>query len=238
VIITEEIDYKDGDTPCRGFLAYDSNWTKPMPTVMIAHDWTGRGPAACDKARQLALLGYVAFAIDMFGEAQLGHDNEQRKALITPLLENRLALVTRMRAAFDLMHQIPQVDCKKIAAIGYCFGGLCVLDLARAGVNLRGAVSFHGLLSAPSDATFDSFPSKILILHGFDDPLVPPEQVLQFEHEMTTRKVDWQLHAYGLTSHSFTNPDANDPEMGLRYNERAAHRSWQSMELFLTEVFR
>ena len=238
MIITEEIEYNDNDTICRGFLAYDSNGIKPMPAIMIAHDWTGRGPAACDKARQLAHLGYVAFAIDMFGEAQLGHDNVQRRALITPLIQNRQALVTRIRAAFDLLHQLPRVDNKKIAAIGYCFGGLCVLDLARASVNLQGAVSFHGLLSAPSEAIFEYFPSKILILHGHDDPLVPPEQVRQFELEMTTRKVDWQIHAYGLTTHSFTNPQANDPEMGLRYNERADHRSWQSTELFLKEVLR
>jgi len=236
VIITEEIVYKDNDTVCRGFIAHDNDWVKPMPAVMVAHDWRGRGPDACNKARQLATLGYVGFAIDMFGEAKLGHDNEQRRALITPFMQDRQQLLSRIRAAYTLAHQLPQIDKTKIAAIGYCFGGLCVLDLARAGVDLRGVISFHGLLAAVDGAEFKPIQTKILVLHGYDDPMVKPDQVNQFAMEMTSRKADWQIHMYGLTSHAFTNPGANDPELGLRYNERADHRSWQSAELFLKEV--
>ena len=237
MIMTKEIEYTDGTSVCRGFLAWNSDCPAPMPAVMVAHDWRGRGPAACQKAEQLAEMGYVGFAIDMFGNASLGEDNTQRRALITPLLENRQKLAARITAAFTTLVKLPQVDTTRIAAIGYCFGGLCVLDLARAGLDLKGVVSFHGLLAAPEGSQNTALQSKILVLHGYDDPLVKPDQLTLFANEMTERKADWQIHSYGLTQHSFTNPEANDSEMGLHYNERADHRSWQSTELFLQELF-
>jgi dienelactone hydrolase len=238
MIITNDLDYLDEDTLCRGFIAYDDQVPQPRPCVMVAHDWGGRGDAACNKARQLASLGYVGFAIDMYGQAQLGHDKVQRRALMTPLVQNRNRLEARILAAYHFLRQLPQVDENKIAAIGYCFGGLCVLDLARSGVPIQGVVSFHGLLSAPDDAAYTPFQSKVLVLHGYDDPLVPPQQIEQFAQEMTERQVDWQIHLYGLTAHSFTNPEANDNEMGLHYNERADHRSWESTLLFLKEALK
>ncbi|MDP1602273.1 MAG: dienelactone hydrolase family protein [Legionella sp.] len=236
MIITADSDYNDEDTTCRGFIAYDDKQEKPMPGVIVAHDWGGRGMAACKKAKQLAMMGYVGFAIDMYGNAKLGRDNTERRALMTPLREDRERLATRINAGFNALASLPFVDKTRIAAIGYCFGGLCVLDLARSGADVKGVVSFHGLLTAPPHAPDEPLKSKVLVLHGYDDPLVKPDEVNQFALEMTAKKVDWQIHMYGLTAHSFTNPLANDDEMGLHYNEQADLRSWKSTVLFLEEV--
>jgi dienelactone hydrolase len=235
-MLTAEIEYHDGNTSCRGFIAY-KELSVPRPAVMIAPDWGGRGEDACNKARQIASLGYVGFTIDMYGQAQTAEDKVEKRALMTPLMNDRQKLAKRIKTAFDALRELPQVDKKKIAAIGYCFGGLCVLDLARCGTEVSAVVSFHGLLYAPPGDTFNPINPKILVLHGYDDPLVKPEQVNQFALEMSARQVDWQVHMYGLTAHSFTNPLANDDEMGLHYNEQADRRSWQTTEAFLKEVF-
>ncbi|MBA2709878.1 MAG: dienelactone hydrolase family protein [Tatlockia sp.] len=237
MIITKEIDYSDGEIICRGFMAYDNELKLPVPAVMVAPDWGGRGEQACDKVMLLAKRGYVGFAIDMYGQAKLGNSKDEKRQLMTPFRQDRAALVNRMLAAFNTVARLPEVNLNKIAAIGYCFGGLCVLDLARANVDIKGVVSFHGLLSAAPEAIFHPIRSKILVLHGFDDPLVPKDDLLDFSNEMTTRKADWQLHIYGLTAHSFTDPQANDDEMGLHYNKIADCRSWQSTLQFLEEIF-
>jgi len=236
-IITTDINYTDGVTTCRGFVAYPEN-ANNIPCVLVAHDWTGRDEAVCDKACQLAEMGYVAFAIDMYGQATLGKTKVENRALMMPLRENRRQLVSRISAGFKAASQLPVVDSANIAAIGYCFGGLCVLDLARSGADLKGVVSFHGLLSSSPVFNEDKvIPAKILVLHGYDDPLVPMEEVDLFAQEMTQKKADWQVHVYGLTAHSFTNPKANDDEMGLHYNKTADERSWASTLMFLREVF-
>ncbi|HAZ7572425.1 dienelactone hydrolase family protein [Legionella sp. PATHC032] len=237
MLVTKEVEYEDGETVCKGFIAYHSSVSKPLPCVMVAHDWGGRGEGACNKARQLAGMGYIGFAIDMYGNAKLGKDKAEKRALMTPFRENRGKLITRINAAFNKVVQLPEVDSEKVAAIGYCFGGLCVLDLIRSGAPLKGVVSFHGVLLPLEGESNKSLNAKVLILHGYDDPLVPIEQVNQFAIEMTERKVDWQVHAYGQTAHSFTDPSANDDEMGLHYNKLADQRSWQSTQLFLQELF-
>ncbi|KTD45563.1 dienelactone hydrolase family protein [Legionella rubrilucens] len=237
MIQCNDVDYQHGETLCQGYFAYDDRTTEIRPVVMIAPDWRGRGAAPCEKARQLASMGYVGFALDMYGEARLGLDNEQRRALMTPLVQNRAHLAQRILAAYTTVCNLPQADVSRIAAIGYCFGGLCVLDLARTGVELRGVVSFHGLLSEPPGSNA-AITAKVLVLHGYDDPLVPPEQVRQFADEMTRKGVDWQVHMYGLTAHSFSNPDAHEKESGLMYNASADQRSWQTTALFLEEIFK
>ena len=236
MIKTYVIDYKEGNTVCRGFIAYDSAQRQPMPCILIAHDWSGRNAAVCEKAKQVAELGYVGFALDMYGEAKTGDTKEAKRALLTPMMEHREGIAKRMLAAYTTALTLPQVNPNKIAAMGYCFGGLCVLDLARAGTDLKGVVSFHGLLSAPDYSTCKKIRAKVLVLHGYDDPLVPPKMITQFANEMTAKKVDWQLHMYGHTQHSFTNPEANDDEMGLHYNATADHRSWKSATLFFEEI--
>lgn len=235
---TEEIEYRHEDLVFRGFLAYKKDDLQPKPCVMVVHDWSGRGENVCNKAIELANLGYVGFAPDMYGNAREGRTTEERRALVYPLLDNRKEVGRRINAALNTVRALPFVDKEKIASIGYCFGGLCSLDLARAGAAIKGAVSFHGILTAPEDSVCEKIRAKILVLHGYDDPLVLPAQVQQFAREMTHKKVDWQLHMYGLTQHSFTNPTANDPELGLLYNAEADHRSWASTEYFLKEIFK
>lgn len=237
MIRTEEINYHDGHTTCRGFLAINTAITKPMPCVMVAHDWEGRNQRSCEKAELLASLGYVGFAIDLYGNANIGKTKEERRAMLYPLLEQRHLITEKMKAAHHTIAARPEVNEKNMAAIGYCFGGLCALDLARAGADIKGAVSFHGMLTAPAALDEATIKAKLLVLHGYDDLLVPPEHVTQFASEMTDKKADWQLHMYGLTDHSFTNPTANDKEMGLHYSATADRRSWQSALNFLDEIF-
>lgn len=237
MIITKNIDYYDGDTLCQGFLATDSKHTTQKPMIMIAPDWRGLTKAASDKAIELAQLGYHAFALDVYGGGKIGMDNTERTLLMTPFIENRSKLASRMMAAFTTVTQLPTIDPNKIAIIGYCFGGLCALDLARHGADIKGVISFHGLLSAPADLPLTPLSSKLLILHGYDDPLVPPEQVHQLAQEMTLRRADWQIHAYGHTAHAFTNPEANGSDTGLHYHPLASQRAWQSALLFLDELF-
>lgn len=235
MIITKEMDYLDGETVCRGFLAYDDALTKPAPAVLIAHDWEGRGKRTCGKAQELAAQGYIGFALDMYGQAQLGKDKAESRALMTPLTQDREKLIARITAAFNALVQLPQVDKNRVSAIGYCFGGLCVLDLARSGADVNAVVSFHGQLTAPQNMENTAIKSRVLILHGYDDPLVKPEQIGQFAAEMNERNADWQIHMYGHTQHGFTNPEANDDDMGLHYNELSDHRSWESTLAFLNE---
>lgn len=237
MIVTKELEYKDGETVCKGFIAYNNAISKPMPGVMVVHDWVGRSESTCNKARQLADMGYVGFAVDMYGQARLGSDKAERRALMAPMMQDRRKLANRINAAFTMLSQLTFIDKTKIAAIGYCFGGLCVLDLARAGADVKGVVCFHGLLTPPVNALNQPLNTRILILHGYDDPLVKPDQILLFTNEMNERKADWQIHMYGHTQHSFTNPEANDDAMGLHYDARADYRSWISTQDFLREIF-
>lgn len=237
MIHTEEIHYRDEDTICHGFLAYNKNELDPKPCVMVAHDWGGRHETVCEKAKQLAALGYVGFAIDMYGQAKLGGTKIEKRALMTPLRQDRKRLTARVLAAFHTVAKLPQVNNKQIAAIGYCFGGLVVLDLARSGIDVKGVVSFHGVLSKAETLKQTAILAKILVLHGYDDPLISPEEVDLFAKEMTEKTADWQIHLYGLTAHSFTDPTADDDEMGLHYNQVADRRSWNTTEQFLKELF-
>lgn len=234
----QEIDYFDKDVKLCAYVAYQEPVTNKKPAILIAHDWSGRNEFACEKARKLAELGYVGVAIDMFGKGVLGKNNDEKSQLIQPLVENRAHLRDRMLLGLTVVQQLEVVDTNRIGAIGFCFGGLCALDLARAGANLRGVVSFHGLLNAPNPPLpQEKVKAKILALHGYNDPMVTPEQVAGFEKEMTAAQVDWQIHIYGNTMHAFTNPIANDKDFGTVYNEVAAKRSWIAMQNFFAEVF-
>lgn len=222
------------DKSLHGFIAYNDEDTQQRPAILIAHDWTGRNEFACLKAEKLASLGYVGFAVDMYGNAQLGKDNDEKSSLMKPLIEDRTLLSTRINAAYDAVKKLPQVDSNKIFVMGYCFGGLCALDLARSGAKLLGAISFHGLLTAPENNS-ENILAKILVLHGYDDPMVPLSQVETFANEMNSKSVDWQIHMYGNTMHAFTNPLANDPKFGTVYDKQADQRSWQALCQFLNE---
>lgn len=236
-IAQQTVEYKDGDTLLEGYVSYLDDGKK-KPLVLVAHDWSGRRQFATDTADYLANLGYIGFALDMYGKGVFGEDGnvELNSSLMNPLANDRTLLRRRVLAGFDAAKRLPQANPSEVAAMGFCFGGMCVLELARAGADVKGVVSLHGLLSAGAAAN-EKITAKILCLHGFDDPMVPPEQVLAFEQEMTEADVDWQLHSYGNTLHAFTNPGANNPGAGTQYCERAKTRAYTSLNLFLEEVF-
>jgi dienelactone hydrolase len=235
-IISNTVGYLDGDVLLEAFFAFDDSLSGRRPAVLINHAWGGRDDFVAEKAKKLAALGYVGFAVDMYGKGVLGSDAEENAKLMQPFIQDRQLLLKRMQAALYAVKLMPWVDDSKVAAIGFCFGGLCSLDLARAGVDLKGVVSFHGLLGAPDD-NGHPIKAKILALHGHDDPMVPIEQVIAFEQEMTKAGADWQLHTFGNTQHAFTNPLANNPDFGTVYQPQADKRSWVLLENFLAEVF-
>lgn len=216
-------------------MAWDDAVPGPRPGVLVSHAWGGRDAFADSKASALAELGYVGFALDLYGQGVRGTDRDSCAALMRPFLEDRVMLQARMNLALDTMRAQHEVDGARTAAIGFCFGGLCVLDLARSGVDVAGVVSFHGFLHGPGDAGGSDIRARVLALHGWDDPMVKPDQVPAFAGEMSQRGGDWQLHAYGNTMHAFTNPVANDPDFGTVYSAMADRRSWRLMQDFLAE---
>jgi dienelactone hydrolase len=232
-LIIENIPY--GQT-LLGQMAYKKT-NKKIPAVLVAHAWGGRDEFACKKAQMLAELGYLGFALDMYGDAKTGSNTEENSNLMGPLIADRVLLRDRILAAFEKVKTLPMVDPTKIGAIGFCFGGLCVLDLARSGADLKGVVSFHGLLNKPQIPAKNPIKAKILALHGHDDPMVNPTHTQDFMNEMTKALADWQIHIYGNTMHAFTNPQANDKSFGTVYNEKAADRSFKSMKNFFEQVF-
>jgi dienelactone hydrolase len=205
--------------------------------VLVGHDWSGRNARAERVASELAQKGYVALAIDMYGEGQTGETVEEKMALMGPLNRERGRLMARVQAAAACLRGLERVDGTRMAALGFCFGGLCALDLARSGEDIAGVVSFHGLLNPPPAELLKPIKAKLLVLHGHRDPMVPPEQVAGFEKEMAEAGADWQLTSYGNAVHAFTNPDANNPDMGTVYDATVANRAWKSCHDFLEEIF-
>ena len=236
-IISNTVGYLDGDVLLEGFFAYDDSVEQRRPAVMICHAWAGRNDFVEEKALKLAELGYFAFAVDMYGKGVLGQSNDENAVLMQPFMDDRSLISKRMDAALYAVKLLPWVDDKKIAAIGFCFGGLCVLDFARSGVDVKGVVSFHGLLGAPDNSQANEIKAKVLVLNGCDDPMVSVEQLVALQQELTQASADWQIHNYGNTMHAFTNPVANDPDFGTVYQADADRRSWKSMGNFLTEIF-
>lgn len=230
------LEYNDGHTTFEAYVALPTTEASKRPAVLVSHAWAGRSAFECGKADKLAALGYVGVAIDTYGKGVFGNTAAENSALMMPLVQDRALLRRRLLAGLAAAKGIPMVDTARIGAIGFCFGGMCVLDLARSGADLSGVVSFHGLFTP---ATIPNHPikAKVLALHGHDDPMVPPAAVLALQQELTAAGADWQLHAYGNTSHAFTNPAANDAANGMQYNAATARRAWRTMEDFLTEVF-
>ena len=231
---TETVNYQAKNIDLKGYVAFPD--AENAPLVLIAHTWAGKDEFVHQRAEDLAALGYVGFAVDMYGNGKVGADTAENESLMTPLVSDRDMLKDRIVSALNYGKSLPGVDSSRAAAIGYCFGGLVVLDLARSGEDLCGVVSFHGLLM-PSDISEKGIKAKVLVLHGERDPMVPLDMVDTFQKEMTEAEADWQLHSYGGTYHAFTNPDANDPNLGTQFNKSANDRSWQSMKNFFAEIF-
>lgn len=236
-IVGNTVGYLDEDCLLEGYFAYDDTLPGPRPVVMIHHAWVGRDEFVADKARKLAELGYLGFAADMYGKGVLGSSAEENARLMQPFMQDRAKLQRRLLAALAAVKLMPWADGGRVAAIGFCFGGLCALDLARTGADVRGVVAFHGLPLPADNIPEPRIKAKVLVLHGHDDPMATPEQMLGLQTELSNAGADWQMHIYGNTMHAFTNPVANDPGFGTVYQPGADRRSWQAMKNFLAEIF-
>lgn len=235
----KNFDYKDGETVLEGYLVYDDAIQGMRPGVLVVHDWMGPGAYGNGRAEQLAQLGYAAFALDIYGKGVRPQNSDEASQQATYYKTNRDVLRSRAQAALDTFKSQPVVDPERIAAIGYCFGGTAVLEMARAGMPLAGVVSFHGGLGAKMPAEKDAVKAKVLVLHGADDPLVPQDEIKAFKDEFNTAGADWQMVYYSGAVHSFTRKDAGDDNSkGVAYNERADKRSWEAMKVFFDELFR
>ena len=236
---SQAVEYRQGDTVLEGYVAWDDSVQGKRPGVLVVHDWMGAGPFGNGKCDQLAKLGYVAFAADIYGRGVRPANAQEAGQEAGKYKKDRALLRARAAAALQALRANPLVDPKRIAAIGFCFGGTTVVELARSGADLAGIVSFHGGLDSPVPADGKNIKGKVLALHGADDPFVPAADLAAFEDEMRKSGVDWQLVKYGGAVHSFTNPAAgSDNSKGAAYNERADKRSWAAMQAFFAEIFR
>lgn len=207
------------------------------PTVLVFHGMEGRSEAQVEFCVRLAEEGYRAVAVDLFGREVSGGDMAAGAPVMAALLQDRKSLRDRLFGVIDVVAALPAVDPDAMAAIGFCFGGLCVLDLARHGAQLAAVGSFHGVLTAPPDTPDTPIATKVGVYHGWEDPFAPPSDVLALASELTARGADWQLHAYGHAMHAFMATFAADPERGIMYDETTARRAWTSLLGLLAETF-
>jgi len=235
-IVTKPVEYMDGKQKCIGYFAYDETVASARPCVLVSHAWGGRDEFAEDKAIQMAAMGYVGFALDNYGDGALPETVEEKQGMMMPLKSDRKALLKRLKAGMKAAAALDEVDPDAMAMMGFCFGGLCTLDMARSGANLKAAISFHGLLDAP-DLPKKKIKSKVLVCHGWDDPMAPPEHVSALGEELTKAKCDWQIQAYGQTTHAFMVPGADSGDGTLKYNADSERRAWNSTLELLEEVF-
>jgi dienelactone hydrolase len=235
---THDIDYRAEAVNLHGYLAFDETAAGRRPGVLVFHEGLGLGEFAMARARMLAELGYVALAADMFGDRRQARNLQEVVKLVGDLRNEPEKLRARGSAALTTIAALPQVDANRIGAIGFCFGGSVVLELARDGADLKAAVSFHGVLATRMPAVPGKVKASVLVCTGADDPLAPPEQVKAFEDEMRAAGVrDWQVISYGNTLHGFTNPAADGSMMrSALYSAQADRRSWASMRSLFDEV--
>ncbi len=237
-IRTQQVEYRDGATVLEGYLAYDDSTQTARPAVLVYPEWWGLTDYPKHRAEQLAKLGYVAFVADMYGQGKVTDDPKQAGEWATPFGKDRKMTRQRAQAALDTLLGQKYVDKTHVAAIGYCFGGMVALELARAGAPLAGVISFHGNLSRTPDEGQDNIKAKILICHGGADPMVSPQVLAGFEAEMRETKSNYQINIYSDALHAFTNPEADSHHLpGIGYNEQADHRSWAAAKDFFTEIF-
>jgi dienelactone hydrolase len=235
---TETVEYRQGDKVLEGYLAYDDVVTGRRPGVLVVHEWWGVNDYVKGRVDQLARLGYVAFAADMYGKGVLAKDADEAGKLAGALRADRKLMRERAVAGLKVLQGHGLVDPSRLAAIGYCFGGTVVLELARAGADVAGVVSIHGVLDAASQGEVPGIRAHVLALAGADDPFVPPAQLQAFMEEMRKSGADWEVVVYGGAVHGFTNPaNGRDKPKGLAYDEKADRRSWEAMKAFLAELF-
>jgi len=236
---TRTIEYRQGDTVLEGYLAWDDAHSARRPGILIVHEWTGINDHIRQRAEMLAKLGYLAFAADIYGKGVRPAAPADAAKTAGVYKNDRTLMRARARAGLEELKKQKLADPQRLAAIGFCFGGTTVLELARDGADLRGFVSFHGGLSTPTPQDAKNIKGKVLALHGADDPFVKADEVSAFQDEMRKAGVDWQFVSYGNAVHSFTNSAAGtDNSKGAAYNEKADRRSWAAMKAFFAEIFR
>jgi dienelactone hydrolase len=237
---TETVEYQQDGAALEGYLAYDDSVKGPRPGILVVHEWWGIDDYIKRRTEQLAELGYLALAADIYGKGKRAKTRDEAMALAGTFRSgpDRALLRARANVGLDLLKKHPLADPKKVVAIGYCFGGTAVLELARSGADIAGVVSFHGGLGTPDPTDANNIRGKVLVLTGADDPAARPDQVLAFEDEMRRAGVDWYLVTYADAVHGFTNPaNGTDNSRGAAYNEKADKRSWQAMKDFFGEIF-
>lgn len=232
---TEQLIYQENGVEMHGHLALPDGDGK-APGLLVFHAWQGQADFERAYAERLAKQGYVALAADVYGEGKNGTSTEENAALMTPFIENRGLLRARAGAALEALRAHERVDASRMGGLGFCFGGLTVLELVRGGSDLRSVAAFHALLKRGDAVTVDSITPSVLVMNGTDDPMVPAEDVTAFKQEMNQANADWQFVDYGNAQHAFTKPSANNPELGMVYNEKAANRSWRLLLDFLQET--
>lgn len=237
-IVTADVEYKLGDVTLQGYVAYDNSSSAKRPGVLIVHQWMGLTDYEKMRARMLAEMGYFAFCADIYGKGVRPSTAEEAGKTAGGFYSDNALYRERLAAAFAELKMQPLVDVNNLAAIGYCFGGAGVLELARSGADIKGVVSFHGSLKTPNPADANNIKGKVLVLHGAIDGYVPEEDVVAFKKEMEDAKVDYVFTQYSGAVHSFTMKSAgNDPSKGVAYNENADRRSWEAMKDFFNEIF-
>lgn len=240
-IQSEEVTYKAGDTTLEGYIAWDANKEGPRPGVLVVHQWWGHGDYVRRRARMLAELGYTALALDMYGDGKYADHPEDAMKFMNETIANIDVAKERFIAAYELLKQHGTTNPNDIAAIGYCFGGAVVLHMARFGVDLDGVVSFHGNLATEAPAKKGAVKGKLLVLHGAEDPMVPPEQVAAFKKEMDTAEVDYTFIAYPGAKHAFTDEAATENgkkhKLPLEYDAKADQQSWAEMSKFFEGLY-
>lgn len=238
-LTTRAVEYRQGDAVLEGWLAFDPAGPARRPGVIVVPNWMGVNAQAKDSAQRLARLGFVALVADVYGKGVRPASAKEAGPLAGKYKGDRPLLRARVLAALEELKRQPGVDPAKVVAIGYCFGGTTVLELARAGAPVAGVVSFHGGLGSPTPADARQIKGKVLALHGADDPFVPEAEVKGFEEEMRAAGVDWQLVKYGGAVHAFTDPDAGgDKAKGAAYDAAADRRSWEAMRAFFGEILK
>ncbi len=236
---TDPVEYRHAGTTFRGVKVHDPARTAKLPGVLVVHEAWGLGEFTKRRAERLAELGYVALAVDLFGDGKQASSSEEGMQWTKALRANVAQLRARINAAYEALIGFDQVDTNRCASIGYCFGGSASIELARSGAKVTGVVSFHGNLSTTHPAEAGSVHAKILSCTGADDPFIPPSQVHAFVEEMKQARADFQVVVYGGVKHSFTNPNAAERGIaGLEYNKAADERSWAAMHTFFQEIFR
>jgi dienelactone hydrolase len=236
------VQYSSGGVIMKGYLVYDKNIKGKRPGVLVVHEWWGLNDYVRKRARMLAEMGYTALAVDMYGDGRQATHPDDAGKLSSELMKNFGTAKARFIAAMEFLKKQPAVDPEKVAAIGYCFGGGIVLNMARQSVDLKGVASFHGSLSAVKPAERGAVKAKILVVNGADDKFTTPEQIKAFKKEMKEAGADLRFISYPVAVHSFTNPDADiyarKFNLPIAYNAEADKKSWEELRKFLTMIFR